>query len=247
MKRITVPELKYVVDELKSIRGRKIENIYQNDDEMRFVIGNKELLLTEFSIHLAKPSKKRNITSFALILRKYLRNKVVNGISSKYLSVELLINSNKLILEIFPRFNCILCNTSNEIIMPMKFYTGVRPGETYVEEGLDYRSKERFRKFLSKKLPAAVIVRDYFGKYVKIPKYMGEKTGRELKEAGRTVLLKEIRILMKKEKHPQVIYKGRKLIDAVPFDLDIYKRYKKKYFDTFNEALAFFFSRVKSK
>ncbi len=245
MKRITVPELKYVVDELKSIRGKKIENIYHNDDEMRFVIGSMELLFSQFSIHLAKASKKRNITSFALILRKYLRNKVVSEVNSKHLSVELVANSNKLILEIFPRFNCILCNSSNEIIMPMKFYSGIRPGEAYVAEGLDFRSKERFRKFLSKKLSAALLVRDYFGKYVKIPKEISEKTGRELGESRRNVLLKEIRALMKKEKHPQVIYKGRKLIDAVPFDLDIYRRYKKRYFDTFNEALAFFFSRVK--
>ena len=190
MKRITVPELRCVVAELKSIRGRKIENIYHNDDEMRFVIGSKELLLSKFSIHLAKPSKKRNISSFALTLRKYLRNKAVSSISSKHLSVELVIDANKLILEIFPRFNCILCNASNEIIMPMKFYNGVRPGEAYVAEGLDFKSKERFRKFLSKKLPAAVLVRDYFGKYVKVPKEVGEKTGRELKESGRNVLLR---------------------------------------------------------
>ena len=67
MKRITVPELRHIVDELKSIKDKRIENIYQTDDEIRFVIDGKELLFFPSSLHLTKPSNKKDITSFAMI------------------------------------------------------------------------------------------------------------------------------------------------------------------------------------
>jgi len=248
MKRITVPELRHIADELRSIKDRKIENIYQTDDEIRFVIDGKELLFFPSSLHLTKPPKKRDITSFALILRKYIRNKLIGDISSKNLSVELVINSNKIILELFPKFNCILCDNSYKIIMPMKFYKETRPGEKYeFPDGPDFRNKERFRKFLSKKYPTALLLRDYFGKYVKVTKEIGERLGKQLKENERKKILEGVRSLISEEKNPQVVYRGRKIIDAVPFDITAYKNLKKKYFETFNEALDFFFAKTKGK
>ena len=246
MERITVPELRHIVEELKSIKDRKIENIYQTDDEIRFIIDGKELLFFPSSFHLTKPSKKRDITSFALILRKYIRNKLISDTNSKNLAVELVINSNKLILEIFPKFNCILCDNSYKIIMPMKFYKETRPGEIYMPpDGPDFKNKERFRKFLSKKYPVSLLLKDYFGKYVNIPKEIAEKSGKQLKENEREKILQDIRSLISREKNPQVIYRGRKPIDALPFDVGAYKNLRKKYFDTFNEALDFFFGKIR--
>jgi len=40
------------------------------------------------------------------------------------------------------------------------------------------------------------------------------------------------------------VYKNKKLVDAVPFDRDEYNKMDKKYFDSFNEALDYFFPKI---
>lgn len=246
MKRITVPELKYIVDELSLLKDKRIENIYQSGDELRMIIEDKELLFSPSSLHLTKISGKREISQFALILRKYLRNKFIGNISCRNLTVELAINSNILILELFPRFNCILCDNSYKIIMPMKFYKDIKPKETYVfSDGPDFKDRERFKKFLLRKYPVSLLIKDYFGRYVKISKEIGEKPGDQLKDSEIKRILEDIRSLISKEKNPQVVYRGRNIIDALPFDVSACKNLRKKYFDTFNETLDFFFTRMK--
>ena len=248
MKRITVPELRHIVEELRLLKNKRLENTYQYDNEIRMVISDRELLFSPSSLHLTKVSGKREISSFAMILRKYLRNKLIKNISCENLTVELVINSNIFILEIFPKFNCVLCDNSYKIIMPMKFYKETRPREIYkFPDGPDFKNKERFRKFLSRKYPTAILIKDYFGKYVKISKEIGEKPGKNLKENERKKILENIRSLISKEKNPQVVYRGRKIIDALPFDITAYKNLRKRHFDTFNEALDFFFAKMKKK
>ena len=128
----------------------------------------------------------------------------------------------------------------------MKFYKEIRPDEIYeFPDGPDFKNKERFRRFLSRKYPTAILIKNYFGKYLRIPRETGEKPGNQLKENERKKILEDIRLLVSRGKNPQVVYKNKKIIDAVPFDLTLYKNLKKRYFDTFSEALDFFFSRVK--
>ena len=246
MKRITVPELRYIVNELGFLKTKRIENIYQYGSEIRIIVDKKELFFSPSSFHLTEKPGKRDISSFAMILRKYLRGKSIKNITSKNLVVELVIDSYILVFEIFPRFNCILCDNSYKIIMPMKFYKGIKPEEPYIfPDGPDFKNKERFRKFLSRKYPVSLLIRDYFGRYVRIPREIGEKPGNGLKESERKKILEDIRSLISKGKNPQVVYKNRKIVDALPFDVSSHKNLRKKYFDTFNQALDFFFTKAK--
>ncbi|MHA1291157.1 MAG: ribosome rescue protein RqcH [Promethearchaeota archaeon] len=48
--------------------------------------------------------------------------------------------------------------------------------------------------------------------------------------------------------HAQIIFdKAEKEISVVPFDLEIYQEFKKKYYDTFNKAVDDFYSKIDSK
>jgi predicted ribosome quality control (RQC) complex YloA/Tae2 family protein len=245
MKRITLPEFRIIINELSLLKDNRLENIYQCDDEFTMIIEDKELAFSPSSLHLTKIPGKREISQFALILRKYLRGRQIEDIDCRNMTAELAITPYILILEIFPKFNCILCDNSYKIIMPMKFYKEIRTGDNYVfPDGPDFQDKEKFRQFLSRKYPVSLMIRDYFGKYVKIPKEVAEKPSDELKEKERKKILSDIRALFLKKKNPQVVYEGRKVIDAVPFDISTYKNLQKKYFETFNEALDFFFSKA---
>lgn len=193
MKRITALELRYIVDELEALRGLRIGNIYHSDDEIRIFVDDNILLISPYKFYLTKKVGKKELSDFVLFLRRYLKNKSIERIDYHGLSVEMITNENILIIEFAPSFNCILCDRSYNIIMPLNAdkRNNIMPKMKYIipqDEALEIR-----------------------------------------------------------EKRPQVVYKNKRVFDAVPFDMDIYKKMDKKYFDSFNEALDYFFSKFRPK
>ena len=192
MKQITSLELRYIVEEVQFLKGLRIENIYHSNDEIRIVAEGNILTSSLSKFYLKKKLDDEKVSDFALLLRRYLKNKVINNIEQHGLSIEIATDDNILIMEISPGFNCILCDSSYNIIMPLN-----------IDKTRDIMPKMKY-------------------------------------------LVADNEDLQLIEKNPQVVYKNKNVFDAVPFNRDEYKSLDKKYFPSFNEALDYFFSKIKS-
>lgn len=192
MKKITSLELRYILDELKSLIGLRIGNIYDSGDELRINVDDNIILVSSSRIHLTKKPGKKDLSNFSLFLRRYLKDKIIARVEQHGMTVEIATQGHVLIIELYPKFNCILCDGWYNIIMPL--------------------NPDKKNKIMPKM------------KYI-IPQDEELET---------------------KEKKPQVVYKNKSVFDAVPFDVDAYKNLDKKYFDSFSEALDYFFSKIKT-
>lgn len=277
MKQISSLELSYLIKELNLLINGRVDKIYQLKKEelliqfyvtgkgkklLKIIVG-KSLFLTDTKGEYDEPS------SFCMFLRKHLSNSRLKEINQKESEriIELVFEkeeTKKLIIEIFGGGNVILCDDNGIILSALSYHKfkqrSILSKLEYVYpksliniyklkiNELKKLFKESDRENIVKCLAVEVGLGGVYSEEVcllskidklKKPNVLDEK---EIKD-----IFKAINSLNTKKLDPAVIYDGEKIIDILPFDLEFYKNHTKKEFDSFSNALEFYFSKFVKK
>lgn len=266
-------EITVILRELKDLIGSRVEGIYNPNNEIILKLYKKEkfllrinvpnfLCLTEYRIKTPKfPS------NFCMFLRKYLMNSRLIEIYQPELERVVKFKFKKgdnfyfLICEFFSNGNVIICDSKENILIPLKIEKWkdrkIKPKEKYVLpprikfEDLDFK---KFKKLIAKKsqiVKSIAIDLGIGGTYAeelcRISNIGKNKSPKDINETKLRLLFKNFLTLIEKAKEGKieanVIYSNGELIDVQPFQLSIYSNYKKTIFKSFNEAVDFYFAK----
>ncbi|MCQ4153804.1 MAG: NFACT family protein [Archaeoglobi archaeon] len=237
-------DIRACVEELQKLLGGKVEKVYHYPpDEIRIRIyaGEKYDLVIEAGrrIHLTRFPKEspKFPTPFAMLLRKHLEGARIKAIEQKDFDriVEIHFErekSKKIVAELFSKGNIILME-EDRIIMPLKEIRR-QSSEKKPDEGRDivrYLATSGFGGLYAEELCLRTGL-DRNKKYS------------ELTVEERKILEKEIERLKNFEIKPQIVLRDGQYFDVVPMDLLYYQHHEKKFFESFNEALDDFYSKI---
>ncbi|MEM4336836.1 MAG: NFACT family protein [Candidatus Woesearchaeota archaeon] len=256
-------EVKVLTEEFRFLIGSRIEKIFDSDGVVIFQLYSKEgkkfLNIEKKMIYLC--SEKREglkLSTFCKVLRKYLENKRIKEIKQHNAEriITISTENNNLIIELFGQTNIILCDRSNNVINCLRTQkTGniVIPKTTYTypEKGVNIFKIEETKFFdIIKNSDLEIvktIARFIGGIYAEevclragVDKNKKHPSKEEIKQLHINILK-----LLSQQVTPFVIYDGDDIIDAVPFDLEIYNNFSKVAFSNFYEALDFFVQESK--
>ena len=232
---------------------------------LRIVVG-KAIFISKYEPEL------KEITSFCAHLRKWLMGCKLKGVSQydleRVVKLEFLSRSKEelyLIVELLPRGNLVLCDRNLKILVPMKVQEfkdrKIRKGELYElppSRGVIPKSFEDFLgkvrgedrevvRVLASKFPLGIFAEEVLAR-AGVGK---EKKASELKEEELrrifAVLNETLDKVRKMEIRPTVIMKGEGVADFSILDMELYKGFEKKYFETFSEALDFYFHSLEEE
>lgn len=265
MKReMTSLDLKYIIREFDFLIGARIEKIYQdfaekNNRNLRIKLyvkgmGSFELYSSSGRFHLTKQQRegKDNPTNFAMFLRKRLKNKRIVAIRQYEFEriVEIEFDDCTLVIELFHNGNFILIDKNHKIIGAFEYQKWsdriIAPKNDYDYPSSDYfETDEMDFKRTALSSPRDVfsfIAKLGFGKnYTEdILKNIDIDPNEPIQMIGEDKI-KEIfdRCLemYEKESEPKIVIQDNQIIDAIPFDIEKYKDYKKIDIDSFNQAI----------
>ncbi|MDI9642606.1 MAG: ribosome rescue protein RqcH [Archaeoglobales archaeon] len=244
MKQMSSFDLKACVQELQKLVGGKVEKIYHYPpDEIRIKIyaGDKFDLIIEAGkrAHLTKFPKEspKFPTPFAMLLRKHLEGARIKSIKQKDFDRVLEIDferekMKRIVAELFSKGNIILME-EDRVVMPLKEL------KTQSSERRRDESREVVRYLANSGLGGLyaeeVCLRTGIDK---------KKRFSDLSEEEKRLLFNEIEKLKNFETKPQIVLKDGKYYDVVPMDLLYYQNSEKKFFNSFNEALDDFYSKI---
>ena len=273
MKSMSAVDIKACVKELgKEIVDGKIEKIYHYPpDEIRIKLyanGRKDLIVEAGRrIHLTKFPKEspKFPSSFAMLLRKHLEGGRIKSIEQhdfdRVVKIEINRRDGKkyLIAELFAKGNVILTDENFKVVMPLK-HDYIKPGEKYSFP------EPRLTPFDLNEQILAEICKDESREIVKVLAtkcglggLFAEETclraGIDKKKKSNELSDDEIDLIVKTVKElfepvvrcdfkPHIVVKDGKYIDVLPIELKIYEGYEKRRFDSFNEALDEFYSKL---
>jgi predicted ribosome quality control (RQC) complex YloA/Tae2 family protein len=236
-------DIRACVIELQKLVGGKVEKIYHYPpDEIRIRIyaGEKYDLVIEAGkrIHLTRFPKEspKFPTPFAMLLRKHLEGARIKAIEQKNFDriVEIHFereNSKKIVAELFSKGNVILME-NDRVIMPLK----------------EIRKQSSEKRLEDKELVRYLANSGLGGLYAEElclrAGFDRKKKYSELTEEERKIIAEEIEKLKNFEIKPQIVLKDGKYLDVVPMELLYYRNLEKKFFESFNEALDDFYSRI---
>lgn len=244
MKQMSSFDLKACVQELQKLIGGKVEKIYHYPpDEIRIKIYAKEKydLVIEAGrrMHLTKFPKEspKFPTPFAMLLRKHLEGARIKAIEQVDFDriVEIRFErekEKKLVVELFSKGNIILME-DDRVIMPLKEIRKQTSERKTDEE------KELVRYLATSGLGGL-----YAEELCLRTGLDRKKKYLELSEEEKKIIAEEIEKLKNFELRAQIVLKDGKYFDVVPMDLLYYRNYEKKYFESFNDALDDFYSRI---
>jgi len=232
----------------KSNAGKKI---------LRIIIG-KSIFLTETKSVDERPSE------FCLLLRTNLEGKFLDSIEqidperilkfafkSKY-------EVKNIYLEFFGKGNVILCNNDNVIIdcsIKHKFKDrSILPKQNYIYPNMQYNlfnigkkdivdllknsKRDKVVTSLATELGLGGVYSEEICLLSNIDK---NNNPQKINNNGITKILNSIKKIINKKNNPQVVYKDKELIDAVPINLELYQANEKKEFSNYNDALNEYF------
>ncbi|RLF79213.1 fibronectin-binding domain-containing protein [Thermococci archaeon] len=263
-------DIKYIVEELKSLEGARVDKIYHDGDQIRIKLhvtgeGRKDLIIEAGKrIHLTTYIKEasQQPSSFTMLLRKYLSGLRLESLEQHDFDriVKLKIGEYTLIAELFRKGNIILIDKDNVIISAMKYEEFkdrvIKPKHEYKlpparENPIDI-SWERFKELISSQ--ELEIVRalarnlNMGGLYAEeiLLRAGIEKTKKanELSEEELRNIFDRMKEVFNSPKKPNIVYKSEMPIDVLPIELKWYEGYEKKFFETFSEALDEYFGRI---
>ena len=263
-------DIKYIVEELKSLEGALIDKIYHDGEQIRIKLrvageGRKDLIIEAGRrIHLTTYIKEapQQPSSFTMLLRKYLSGSRLEKIEQHDFDriVKLKIGEYTLIAELFKRGNIILVDKDNVIVSALRYEEFkdrvIKPKHEYKlpparENPIDI-SWEKFKELISSQ--EVEIVRalarnlNMGGLYAEeiLLRAGVEKTKKasELSEDELRVVFDKMKEVFNSPKNPNIVYKDSAPIDVLPIELKWYEGYEKKFFETFSEALDEYFGRV---
>ncbi len=204
--------------------------------------------------------------SFPVLLRKHLSGGRIIQISQydfdRIVEIHIQRGGDKkiLLIELFSRGNIVLLDAEERIILPLKFLSfkdrkvirderyelpqaQVNPLTATIE-----KLQDMFCISNSDIVRTIATRMNMGGQYAEeVCLHAGiEKTTPAAQMHDATPILNAIQEVFKPlsaELKPHIVYKNKKKIDVLPFELSTYETNEKKYFDTFNEALDEYFSK----
>ncbi|USS41685.1 NFACT family protein [Thermococcus aggregans] len=263
-------DIKYIVEELKSLEGARVDKIYHDGDQIRIKLhvtgeGRKDLIIEAGKrIHLTTYIKEapQQPSSFTMLLRKYLSGSRLESIDQHDFDriVKLKIGDYTLIAELFRKGNIILVDKDNIIISAMRYEEFkdrvIRPKHKYKlpparENPVDI-SWERFKELISSQeveivraLARSLNMGGLYAEEILLRAGI-EKTRKanELSEEELKTIFEKMKEVFNSPKKPNIVYKDDTPIDVLPIELKWYEGYEKKFFETFSEALDEYFGRI---
>ncbi len=246
-----------------------IIRFYKNEKISLRVLVPRYISVTEY--------KKENPTHpshFCMFLRKYFTNAELVDIKQPNMEriVEFIFSKNNekysLIFELFSKGNILVCDKEGKILIPLKVQRWkdrqIKHHETYklppkrfdlenlttdsLKRTMINSSRNQIVKCLAVDVGLGGVYSEEICKKAGISK---EKNPQELSQNEFSIISSKIMELLEYadsgELKPNVIFENEKPIDVQPFELDIYEKNKKEYFESYNEALDYFFVKYMSK
>ncbi|MFA4645784.1 ribosome rescue protein RqcH [Pyrococcus kukulkanii] len=266
---MTSVDVKYVVEELKGIVGSRVDKVYHEDNEVRIKLhkageGRVDLVIEAGKrVHVTTYIKENlQPTAFAMLLRKHISGKFLTNIEQREFDriVILHFGEYKLIAELFGKGNIVLVNNDWEIIGALRYEEfkdrRIKPKVRYefppTRENPLKISFERFLQLIKEEdteiVRALARKLSIGGLYseetllragIEKTRKVGELKDEELKRIYETMLN-----ILNSEKKPNIVFKGKEMVDVVPIDLVWYSNYEKKFYDSFSRALDEYFGRL---
>ena len=258
MKRIllTSLEIKHLTDELQFLSGGTIDGIFHKDKDiaMKIIAKGKgyNLFASPDMICLTDRERIKDITEFAMMLRKYMKGKKIVGIKQHVFDriFEIWTENNILIFEM-DNPNCILCDRTLKIITPMEFQKfenrNITAGVNYTyPKSIDIRDVNNLEKIMHSEETVIKLLENFFSGYASdiltLAKISQGKVAKELTEAEIKRLKDVINFLVYSNRKPQIIYNGDNA-EVLLFDLETRKAERKRYFNSFVEALGYLITK----
>lgn len=257
---LTSLEISYILKELSILIGGKVNKIYGDEDitiqfyvknygkKLLRILNGKALFLTDYKID----SKTGN---FCMFLRKHLHNTYLKAIKQLYPERILLLgfeHHKNLIVELFKPGNIILCE-KDKILLPLHIRRfrdrEIKPKVIYKypQKKLNFFELEFsiFKSSLNESNKPLVIFLAtdlglggvYAEELCLISKIDKNIKASELKDGDIKKLLTNIKKFLNQEIKASIVYKNNEIVNVIPFDLKLYRDYRKKYFDTYSKAL----------
>ncbi|NJE25610.1 fibronectin-binding domain-containing protein [Thermococcus sp. MV5] len=263
-------DIKYIVEELKSLKGARIDKIYHDRSEIRIKLhkvgeGRKDLIIEAGKrIHLTSYIKEapKMASSFTMLLRKHLSGGFFEDIEQHDFDriVRIRVGNYTLIAELFRRGNVVLVDENNIIIGALRYEEfkdrAIKPKHEYKlpparDSPVDV-SWERFLELiksedieivraLARKMNMGGLYAEEILLRAEIDK---KKKTNELSEGELKLIFEKMKEVFNAPKKPNTIYKDGTMVDVVPIELKWYENYEKKYFETFSEALDEYFGKI---
>lgn len=234
----------------KSSVGKKI---------LRIIVG-KAIFVSEEKSSDEKPSH------FCVMLRKHLEGKILECIEQikPERIIKFVFKSKEdekiLHMEFFGKGNIILCDKDGiiiEALLKQKFRErSILPKLKYQHPSMKYNifdlkkndivdllgnsGKDKLVTALATELGLGGVYSEEVCLLGNIDKNSSPK---KINEREASKILDSIKKIISKKTSPQIVYKDKEAIDAVPISLDFYINYEKKEFASFNETLEHYFTR----
>lgn len=233
----------------------------------------KKLLCVDVgkAVFLGEKEGYGELLGFGQLLRKHLDGLFLVGVSQLKperilkLSFESKESRKSLCIEFFGKGNAILCDEHNVIINALERHEfrerSVKPRLKYVYPVMNYNLFDIDKKQLenmfknSKKESIVVSLATELGlggvyseEICLLSKIDKSLNPQNINEKQIQSISDSIKKIIDKKINAEVIFdENNAVIDATPFELQFYQKNKKQKFDTFNEALQFFYSHFREE
>ncbi len=262
-------DIKYIINELQSLVGSRVDKIYHDGREIRIKLRTKEgrqdlILEAGKRIHITTYIKEapKMPSSFTMLLRKHLSGGFLDAIKQHDFDriVKIMIGDYTLIGELFKKGNIILLNSENRIVAALRYEEfkdrTIMPKAEYKlpparENPLDVEwedfkgiiGKEQIEivRALARKLNMGGLYAEEILMRAGIAK---DRKANELNENELKLVFETMKSVFSEEPKPNIVYKNGQMIDVLPIELKWYEGYEKQYFKTFSEALDEYFGKI---
>ncbi len=252
------------VKELQGIVGGKVEKIYHyppNEIRMKiYARGRKDLIVEAGKrLHLTIfPKESPKMPSpFAMLLRKHLEDRRIVSIRQHDFDRVVVVefsDGKKLVAELFAKGNVALTDENFRIIMDIHgkqgdIYTFPQrkaPFELTLDEIKEIcHEKREIVKLLAVKCGLGGLFAEEVCLRARIDKNkLGSDLSNEEFERIHSAIKDIFDPVLKGDTKPHIVMKDGSYIDVLPIELEYYKGYERRYFDSFNRALDEYYSKV---
>ena len=167
-----------------------------------------------------------------------------------------------LYIEFFGKGNAILCDENGLIINALEHHEfkdrTIYPKIIYKHPAMKYNlfdlNKSSISELLKNSAKGSIITSlatelglggIYSEEVCLLANIEKDKNPKSINDKESGLILSSIKQIINKKSTPQVILENDNPVDFTPFDLEFYKNHKKRKFQTFNEALEFFYSHYR--
>ena len=223
-------EIAHAVREIRALEGSRIEKIYNFGKEM--IVSAQAGGFCAFPGGCFLLSKKEGFetpTNFAMLLRKYMKGKIIEKIYQHNTDRVAVLQTEGafLVMEMFHKGNFILTDSKWKIIMPLEFQRwkdrGIVPKEAYkFPESRDIRKPEVLRAEAANGAERALVMNG-IGRYAKEALDEAGVTAGVPDEAALLRLSKIVNSFFERQTDARLVQGSGGYEDAIPFPMKMYE------------------------